>query len=390
MLIFLRHLFTIYCLVLLLMHTSCEDMFKKTIDIDVADMPAKLSITASLDVDSGRFSIYVFASQPVSEFKDWRPIYESIISNGEIRLYEGETNILTIHGQFDLSTRITGSGADPGYNGYRFHTVGLPLKAGGIYRLEVDIEGYPTATAVGVMPSLPVCNAVVDTVRRMYYGNIFIPSGYHGSLGFSPDRDDNYSYLLDLSIMYDNDEMNNYYYLQLRTYLQHECNQENFKIPLNSYNDYLYPIGVSDLSLILNQPEYWNEVYELGDNAYDLYLVDYLALTNQTFSGSNIHLPLYLPARTYRFWGLNAPLPDYSLEEYGPEVRTNYRHDLLVRHISEDTYKHIRNMALQSKGIDFFTEPVTISGNIQNGYGYFSLSNTKRFNLLNFEKYTYW
>jgi len=58
-------LFIVYIPILLLVSISCEDMFMKTIDMDVAGMSPKLSVTATLDADSGRFAIYIFAAHPL-------------------------------------------------------------------------------------------------------------------------------------------------------------------------------------------------------------------------------------------------------------------------------------------------------------------------------------
>ena len=55
MIIFQRLFFVVFCLAFLFVYTSCEDMFMKTIDIDVAEVQAKLTVTATLDADSGRF-----------------------------------------------------------------------------------------------------------------------------------------------------------------------------------------------------------------------------------------------------------------------------------------------------------------------------------------------
>jgi len=353
--------------------------------MDVAGMSPKLSVTATLDADSGRFAIYIFAAHPLSEYKDWRSVKDTITAEGEIRLYEDGTKILTVPGPFDLLPLMMKYFYER--SGYNYFTTGLPLKTGSTYRLEVEMEGYPMAWATGVMPEAPITNdAKLDTTQRIYYGNAAIPPGYYN---FATGSDSDYSFPFDLIITVNNAKTNNYYYIQQRTYLQIKCDPDDYTLPLGfEFNDYRYPIGVTDFSIIQNQPEYWTGAYEFGDGAYDLYLIDHLMLTNQTFSEKSINLSLFLPSLIYRHTGMNAPIPDYE-HEYGVECHVVYRHDLLVRHISEETYKNYMNMILQSKDIDFFTEPVNIPGNIQNGYGCFSVSNTKRFNLLNFERYRY-
>jgi hypothetical protein len=52
--------------------------------------------------------------------------------------------------------------------------------------------------------------------------------------------------------------------------------------------------------------------------------------------------------------------------------------DILVSHLSTATFEHYRSLVLQSNGVGFFSEPVSIAGNIENGYGCFTAINTER------------
>lgn len=382
-----RKLLMVCFLVFLLISTACEEMFEKTIDFDVAGMEARLSVTASLDADSGRFAICVFSVYPLAAYKDWRSLDEPVTPGGEIRLYEDGSCILTVHGPFDLSNR-TRSNYGGVFAGYRYSVTGLPLKTGSMYRLEVDMEGYPMAWSTGVMPDPPNTGAVLDTTRRIYYSKPADPGDYYrywwGPYPYGSD----YSYPLDVNITGNNAKANNYYQLRIKTYVQPSCNQIDY-VPKMELNDGLYPIGVVDFSMVEDQPEYWAGIYDYGNDTYDLYLMDHLILTDRNFAKGSVNLSLYLPAMLYRHYGWKTPSLNYDPDKHGPEVHISYRHDLLVRHISEEAYMHFRNMTLQTQGIDFFTEPVNIPGNIQNGYGCFSVSNTKRFNLLNLDRYHY-
>jgi hypothetical protein len=49
--------------------------------------------------------------------------------------------------------------------------------------------------------------------------------------------------------------------------------------------------------------------------------------------------------------------------------------------------KYYRSLALQSTGTGFFTEPVNIIGNIENGYGGFMVHSVREFPLLDDETY---
>ena len=162
----------------------------------------------------------------------------------------------------------------------------------------------------------------------------------------------------------------------------------------SKFREITYPIGVKDFTLLHDQPEYLAGGYEwwydgTNNEAYDLYLVSHIALTDQNFSENGIHLPLLLPESYYRYHHFCQAIPDYDFNKYGPEVHAALRCDLLVKCISKDAYIHFRDMILQNKGIDFFTEPVYLPGNIQNGYGCFSVSNTQRLNFFNTEAYKY-
>jgi hypothetical protein len=60
---------------------------------------------------------------------------------------------------------------------------------------------------------------------------------------------------------------------------------------------------------------------------------------------------------------------------------------LCIAHLSSDAYVHYRSLILQKAGMDFFSEPVSIVSNIENGYGCFSAINTVREIIAEYETY---
>jgi len=71
--------------------------------------------------------------------------------------------------------------------------------------------------------------------------------------------------------------------------------------------------------------------------------------------------------------------PDYERVKYHLETY------LRVQHFSESTFRYYRGQVLQRNRVGFFTEPVTITGNIENGYGHFAAINAVSIKLLEFE-----
>lgn len=130
--------------------TACEDMFVKKINVKQADFPAKLSITATLDSDSGRLSLFIKEGNSLQSFHSYKNMNQTIVRNGTIRLYENDREIFKNTGIFDLSP---GRYDNEGYNAM---FTGISTVAGYTYRLSVEMEGYPTASAVAVMPEAPL------------------------------------------------------------------------------------------------------------------------------------------------------------------------------------------------------------------------------------------
>lgn len=352
---------------------GCNDMFEKTIDIDIADSTPKLSVTATLDTDSGRFALYVLEYRSMASFKNWHPAIEPIVKDGAVRLYEDDRLILSIQGPFDLSFRTV---SPVGYNGYRYKTTGLSLKAGSMYRLEIDMEGYSPVWSTTTMPNAPIIEATLDTTCTTYKSSVInITNEYTASGYYHP---------IELALT-DKSNTTEYYYFEQKSYRHEECNQDyqyNVAFNINRY------LGIDDFALIQDNPDYQAKSNDLENGVYDLYEFNHLLLSNQSFLNSSINFQLYVPSWMKANYQ-PMPLLDYDPDTDGPEMHLTDRHDLIVRHITEETFRHYRNMIIQNVGIDFFTEPINIPGNIKNGLGCFSASNTKRFKLLEVESYDY-
>jgi len=123
----------------------------------------------------------------------------------------------------------------------------------------------------------------------------------------------------------------------------------------------------------------------LGTEPTDLYNFNMLIQSNLTFSKGKNSLNIY--AQYYvRYFDNNQYL------EGNPDVAriTLYdRFSLRVKQITAETFRYYRSVALQTSGVGFFTEPVNIVGNIENGYGGFSVCNSVNFPMLEFESCYY-
>ena len=97
-----------------------------------------------------------------------------------------------------------------------------------------------------------------------------------------------------------------------------------------------------------------------------------------------LYMPL--PYRDYFY----TKRPDYDPDIHGREIKLTGIYDLEVSHISQEAFMHYRGMKLQKAGNAIFSEPVFIPSNIENGWGCFSLCNTKRIKLLEYGQYYFY
>ena len=384
--------FKIICVISLLFYilAGCDDMFQKKIDVNITGAEPKLAITAILDTDSGRFSIYIFNAYPMASLLVSDIYGDEIVRNGEIRLFEGEQLLYAIQGPFDLSTKYTFPDTR---NGYRFTAKELPLKAGKTYQLEVDIDGYPKAISSSKMPDVSgVVDAILDTTKFLYAKNNITLR----SLG------NDYAYPVYISLNDRSYSSDDFFYFELQTYAKFLEKKNGGRIN--------QCIGVSEYNFILDNPVYLTEKGEFDKELYDLYWLDGIMLSDAMLCSVRPHFNLYVAANVFtsgfpfcqqqiqelqmRYGGSPEEWWPYSSE--GPVL---FEHDLVIKHVSKDVYKHYKTMTLQRpddhelsisgafefiSGINYFTEPINVSGNIRNAFGCFVLSNTQRIRLLDY------
>ena len=376
---------------------SCDGM-KTELDISSISFPPKLSVTAILDrcfspdsssfsSDSSSFSINIVEARSLADYAKPFSTDREIIRNGEIRLFEDDRLIWSKTGPFDMSTKIAFVSGDSwtGENkcGYHHIEYGISISAGSEYRLEVEIEGYETATSTSVIPEIPVVTASVDTSTKVLKSHVRNINSLNNTTGFS-----NGYYYMPISVHFTETDSNvrKYFALDIREKLDFHCNDG---VCQNSRNQNYYGICVAELSKLQDNPDV--EALDLltnnTNNVADLYAFPFLLQSNLTFTNGINKLNYYM----MNVFGKDTCLFG-CLEANNPEFikYSNYQTYLLrVKSITTETFRYYRGLVLQSKGMGFFSEPVTIVGNIKNGYGCFSVSNTVYVPLLVYEEYYY-
>jgi hypothetical protein len=386
--------------IMIFFFAGCEDMFVKEIDIEQADFPAKLAITAILDTDSGRFTLSMREANSIKYYSEYRPNYQSIIRNGSVRLFEDGQEIFSETGEFDLSVGQMYDGESGYYDsydktGYYTSFTNIPVSAGRTYRIEIDINGYDMATATAVMPDAPsISDVFIDYEHPVTKENIaWISSLYYGyDYG-------NVFYPLSLNIT-DNSSQSDFYSLQIE-------NNETTEYHTNRgygeeywtetyYSNYPLNIATSNLTLIQDNPDYESQDIALDGESTDLYAFTSMMLTDVTFADKTTKLDLYstyfsTKPSPYDRSDIFYPRPvnNYDPERHGEQYHVIHKVDVLVRHHTQEAFKQYRSMAFQLAGIGFFSEPVFITSNMENAYGGFSVQNTLRFPLFEFEGYAY-
>ena len=370
---------------------SCD--FEKIIDMPEYDSVPKLAVSSILDTDSGRFTLSIFEALSLSHYKDWKPISRTVIRDGEIRLFEDDNLILQLDGPFDLSSNRQYP-EDPSVNdfhpnGYHYKKTGVSAVAGRTYRLEAEIDGYEMVTATTIMPDAPVIGEIkTDTVNIVHKDNI--ASFYSLGYGYGSSWSNNFI-ITDVSLT-DNSTSPDYYVIQQRIYTNIKSIVGEVINPywINDISVSTVNTGISNPLLVQDNPDYESQMGDIfGESeSYDLYLFDLFVMSDFTFANSNIDLKLHAGYNDFFGYGNQVRLSDYNLETDGAEVTRSCRFDVMIKHISPETYKHYQSMALQLTGVDFFTEPVNIVSNVKNGYGCFSACNS-HVTSMEYECYSY-
>ncbi|MDR1950777.1 MAG: DUF4249 domain-containing protein [Bacteroidales bacterium] len=359
---------------------SC-DGFIKDIDIDIANFPPKLSVTAILDRndDDGKstFTITLNEARSMADYIAGIPHIRRIVAPGTITLFEDDNVIFTHEGNFDMSINRWSSNT-----GYRYEHSNFVTHTGKNYRIEVRVDGYPVAASVAVMPVLSAISATVDTTevitideRRIHT----LDGGFYGrpfqnrKITYDPNYPRMRSFC-SVTLQLDNRSANAAYYaLELLG------------------NGEIIPVFIRDLSYFPDNPqvEHYNRTAGgllgmLGGNftpemfSFSLFLMN----DNNFLHGNQATLNLFNSFPFHGSWYMNPETGEY-------EFNRNYELKLRIRHISYETFRCYRSMYLQNHGMGFFDEPVNVVGNIHGGYGIFSVYNTKAVLLCNVDEATF-
>lgn len=360
--------------------TACDDLFIKRIDVAQADFPSKLSVTATLDTDGGRLILFIKEGQSLQYFHSYRNVNQTIVCNGTISLYENGREIFTETGLFDLST------GEYGNRGYNATFTGISAVAGYTYRLAVEMEGYPAASAVAVMPEAPVVYGVdwdaEHTVEKKNVLDISSLDNRYSTISIAGNP-----FVMTIA---DNGEGKDCYALRI----EHKETWDYKGWDNNRHEETSYQTMVStpDLTLIQDNPDIESKDLTLNGENYDLYGFYLMLFTDATFPGSHRRLDMYLssnaqPLDESRYYP--KPVVSYDPWRHGEQTHVTRRKDLLVTHLSPEVFRQYRSMAFQLAGMGFFSEPVFISTNMENAYGCFSVQNTARILFSAFEGWHY-
>lgn len=377
------------CIITSLVMSAGCDWFKTELDIDAASFPPKLCVTAILDGGNGSFSIVISEGRALADYKTPRLPETENKRNGEIRLYEDDRLILSEAGEFDLAHSYAKEGSYGGGSGYMYIGNGhcfetsVATHPGSAYRLVVEVDGYKTATSTSVMPLLPDASASMDTtviIKKSGAKKYITLNG--GSSGTMHEDFDFWPVSLHLEARATG---RNYYVLEM---LDEMTLIEGTLPPWLSEGIHNTGVYVSDLTKLQDNPEveiFENQEIDLdpGSRDYDTYWFTILLMSDVGFTEDNASQTLYTPI-----------VPKYLLNlrsNYDPErdelVLLHHKSTLRVRHITEATFRYYRSLAMQGGGLDFFTEPVNIMGNIENGYGGFTVFSATDIQLLEYKIY---
>jgi hypothetical protein len=160
----------------------------------------------------------------------------------------------------------------------------------------------------------------------------------------------------------------------------------------NETTDFAIEIATPNLTLIQDNPdvECMDMIFDGEKNS--LYSFGLMMLTDATFAGSQARLDLFALYNPKQYEGAGyypKPVVNYDPQRHGDREHLVRRCDLFVTHFTQEAFQQYRSMALQLAGIGFFSEPVFIPSNIENAYGCFSVQNTVRIALAEFEGYHY-
>jgi hypothetical protein len=355
----LLQIFTVYFAV---MFSGCDSM---TTDIDIksANLPPKLAVSSTINTGDSSFYIAFSEARSTGSYSNWRPEEETIIRKGKIILYDETAKDTIVKEEsegFDMSWRAF----SPSYiNGYFKIYYDLQFIAGHTYRLTLDIDGYPVATATAVMPEAPIiAEASADAQQTLHFNKA------HRIEAFNPKASSTIA--IDCSPLTlrltDNSSQRDYYMAYLRMN--------------NVSNVYNSEIAISDRAVIQDNPDI-EASKKLMDGEPDAFLFDRMLFSDMSFANTTGIINLLVDKNAVKPYYDKYPEPPCNKDRR--ELATV---SLCIAHLTDDSYAHYRSVALQKAGMDFFSEPVPIVSNIENGYGCFSAINTVMVKIAEYEK----
>ncbi|MDR0712388.1 MAG: DUF4249 domain-containing protein [Prevotellaceae bacterium] len=352
--IFLCRWLPVCCAMLLF---ACENMVQY-IDVDVANQPPMLAVTATIDTD-GSFFISFTEGRSLSSYRNGRSESETIIRQGKITLYDVTANSIvhlidsSNNSGFDLSLRSSGSG-------YTTIVPGLHFEAGHTYRLTLELEDYPPATATALMPDAPIVKeALPDLLQPKHYRNAYFVEPFNPNT-FSVLSIDCYPVLLRLA---DNSPDRDYYMVYLKTAWRYPGEPATY-----SHRN----IAISDMAVVQDNPDVAASSLET-DSEVSALVFEKMLLSDMSFAGDTGAINLLVDADAMK--QSSGKVGDLPCDASFRSAVTTY---LYVAHLTSASYAYYRSLALQQEGMGFFSEPVSIASNIENGYGCFSAVSTTR------------
>jgi hypothetical protein len=268
-------------------------------------------------------------------------------------------------------------------NGYHHTEYGIVTRAGSEYRLEVEVEGYDTAVSTAVMPAAPDVSASMDTdaAAMKKFSNVhcfWSMNEWNNGVGYYDDL------YYPVSVRFAENDPNERKYFALEIYV----NQDEYHDGVHQESSGgRRGIGVSELSKLQDNPDMEVHGLMIGSDPTDLYLFTMLLQSNLSFSKGNNVLNYYAE----HAW-MHNDCPDDPYYTDNPnfvKIISRYTYTLRVKRITTETFRYYRSLTLQNSGMGFFSEPVTIVGNIKNGYGGFSVFNSVSFKLMEGESCYY-
>lgn len=339
----------------ILLLLSCEGMVE-VIEVDMKKEEPRLIVCASLDSDGGKLIVDITRSCSIGELNEGGCRENPITSNGSIKLYEDGELIFT----------HTGKNVITGYNSfYSFWARGISTRAGSTYEIVADIEGYPVASAVAVMPDPPVFYCQTDTSQTIIKSN----ACYMPELGSKTpeNRFDGTEEFMPLHLHIQETGESDFYLVCVAPNDTLEGSKEWIDAGSISNRDV---IGTSDRHLLQDNPDMIAR-NNLLDFESDVFLFDRIIIPGNIVSETGGQFN-FLTGKKYSYF------------VYQGKTEHKRSAEVKVSRISEGSYDYYKSLALQYAGLGFYAEPAYIPTNVKNGYGYFSVYNTQSMKILDY------